>query len=116
MLDTGRPRLPCNRPRLSPSHRGLIGDNSPISVLMQTTVRRVTKSSGMSAPRSDSSAIAHCSEFPLSITIEPKNTTGNAATTVIVGHIREIKNGDEIDERDADDAKRDGFCCHTFMA
>ena len=42
------------------------------------------------------------SEFPLSITIAPKNTTGNAATTVVVGHIREMKNGEEIDERDAD--------------
>jgi hypothetical protein len=41
------------------------------------------------------------SEFPLSVTIAPKNTTGNAATTVVIGHIREMKNGEEIDEHDA---------------
>jgi hypothetical protein len=41
------------------------------------------------------------SEFPLSVTIAPTNTTGNAATTIIVGHIREMKNGVELDERDA---------------
>ena len=47
------------------------------------------------------------SEFPLTVTIAPKNTTGNAATTVVVGHIREMKTGEEIDEHDAaiDDAE-----------
>ena len=40
------------------------------------------------------------SEFPLSITIAPKNTSGNRATMVVVGHIREIK-GSQIDERAA---------------
>ena len=47
------------------------------------------------------------SEFPLTVTVAPKNTTGNAATTVVVGHIREMKDGVEIDEHDAaiDDAE-----------
>jgi len=42
------------------------------------------------------------SELPLSVTIAPKNTTGNAATTIVVGHVREVKNGEEIDEHDAE--------------
>jgi hypothetical protein len=54
------------------------------------------------------------SEFPLSITITPKNTTGNAATTVIVGHIRETKNGEEIDERDADIDDAEGIITYDI--
>lgn len=56
------------------------------------------------------------SEFPLSITIAPKNTTGNAATTVIVGHIREMKNGEEIDERDADIDDAEGIMTYEIAA
>ena len=41
------------------------------------------------------------SEFPLQITIAAKNASGHAGTTVIVGHIREVQNGVEVDERDA---------------
>ena len=54
------------------------------------------------------------SEFPLSITIAPKNTTGNAATTVVVGHIREMKNGEEIDERDADIDEAEGVVTYEI--
>jgi hypothetical protein len=54
------------------------------------------------------------SEFPLSITIAPKNMTGNPATTVIVGHIREMKNGEEIDERDADIDDQEGIITYDI--
>jgi len=54
------------------------------------------------------------SEFPLSVTIAPKNTTGNAATTVIVGHIREMKSGEEIDERDVDIDDAEGIMTYQI--
>jgi hypothetical protein len=56
------------------------------------------------------------SEFPLSITIAPINTTGNAATTVIVGHVREIKNGTEIDEHDPDVDDSGGIISYEIAA
>ena len=56
------------------------------------------------------------SEFPLSITIAPKNTTGSAATTVIVGHIREVKNGEVIDEREADVDDTEGIITYDIAA
>jgi hypothetical protein len=55
-------------------------------------------------------------ECPLSIMIAPKNTTGNAATTVIVGHIREVKNGVELDERDVDVDDREGILTYDIAA
>ena len=56
------------------------------------------------------------SEFPLAVTIAPKNTTGNAATTVVIGHIREMKNGTEIDERDADADDAEGLSTYDITA
>jgi hypothetical protein len=56
------------------------------------------------------------SEFPLSITIARKNTTGSAATTVIVGHIREMKNGVEVNERDAGIDDAEGILTYEIAA
>jgi hypothetical protein len=56
------------------------------------------------------------SEFPLSITVAPKNTSGNRATTVIVGHIREMKGGAEIHERDADVTDEEGVITYDIPA
>lgn len=55
-------------------------------------------------------------ECPLTITIAPRSTTGNAATTVIVGHIREMKNGEEIDERDANVDEAEGIRTYEIAA
>jgi hypothetical protein len=56
------------------------------------------------------------SEFPLSVTIAPKNTTGNAATIVVIGHIREMKNGEEIDEHDAEVDNAEGILTYEIAA
>ena len=54
-------------------------------------------------------------EFPLSITIAPKNTSGNRATMVVVGHIREIK-GSQIDQRDANVTDAQGVITYDIGA
>jgi hypothetical protein len=54
------------------------------------------------------------SEFPLSITIASRNTARNPATIVIVGHIREMRNGEEIDERDPDTDETDGIITYEI--
>jgi len=56
------------------------------------------------------------SEFPLSITIAPKDTSGNQATRVIVGHIREVKDGVEINERDPDVTDEEGVISYDIPA
>jgi len=56
------------------------------------------------------------SEFPLSVTIAPRNTTGSAATTVVIGHIREMKNGEEIDEHDAEVDDAEGILTYGIEA
>ena len=56
------------------------------------------------------------SEFPVSITIAPRNTNGNRATSIIVGHIREVKNGVEVDERDADIDDGQGILSYDIEA
>jgi hypothetical protein len=55
-------------------------------------------------------------EFPLTILIAPKNSNGNKATTVIVGHIRAVKNGVEVDERDADMDDEQGVLSYQIDA
>lgn len=54
------------------------------------------------------------SEFPLSLTIAPRNTTGSAATMVIVGHVREVKDGVELDERDAEVSDDEGLITYQI--
>jgi hypothetical protein len=55
-------------------------------------------------------------EFPLAITIVRTNTTGNAATTVIVGHVREMRNGVEIAERDVQIDNAQGIVTYRIDA
>jgi len=56
------------------------------------------------------------SEFPLTITVAPKNTSGSRATTVIVGHVREVKDGVEVDERDVDVNDDEGVISYEIEA
>ena len=56
------------------------------------------------------------SEFPLSITIARKNASDNQATTVIVGHIREVQGGVEVNERDAVVADEQGVITYDIPA
>lgn len=53
-------------------------------------------------------------EFPLEVTIAPKNTTTSTATTVVVGHVREMKNGVEIDERDPEIDDAEGIVTYAI--
>jgi hypothetical protein len=55
-------------------------------------------------------------ELPLSIVIAPKNTSGSKATTVIVGHVREVKGGVELDERDVKVTDRQGVKSYDIAA
>ena len=56
------------------------------------------------------------SEFPLAITIVKKSTTESQATTIIVGHLREVKNGVEIEERDPRITNRDDVITYEIKA
>jgi hypothetical protein len=52
----------------------------------------------------------------LTVTIQPKNTTGNAATTVVIGHVREMKNGVEVQEQDVEVDDSEGIITYEIAA
>lgn len=53
-------------------------------------------------------------EFPLTVTVTPRNTGGHAATTVIIGHVREVKDGVEISETDVVETEQGGVLTYEI--
>jgi hypothetical protein len=56
------------------------------------------------------------SEFPLAIAIVPRAAGRNPATNVIVGHIREVKDGVQVAERDPDVNDDQGIISYPIAA
>lgn len=55
-------------------------------------------------------------EFPLTVTVTPRNTGGHAATTVIIGHVREVRDGVELSETDVIETQQDGVVTYDIGA